>query len=300
MEDLELDDLLKIYLGELSFMNLEITLSKSLAYDEIVRRTNKYRTENHVNEIVKELERIDYILNTKVLDSISDQSIYFINQYFIENELHELIKQSVHTFHPNSALLDRYNLLTERLELIMLNDPEKLRHDSKFKEGSYYETYYSSKSSSRIYTKDFQFEYQVSAYLGDDYFISIFNESKKHNICIYLFDLSSGSFGNMNLLYNFLLYYNLYKSEKQLLWLLFFEENESFSNFIIEDIRRYILNVLLENKINVGLVPFTILNRNKKSGINYRIILEELNTYYNNYNLQNDKKHIVINNLNFI
>ena len=289
MEELTFSELLDYYLGyseddqEKKWNDLiDIEMSKSMAYNEIKRRTEEYRKKHKVKEKVFLLEN----LSTKYAQNINEQihtCILINNRYEeINTFTNELSNFSFTTFHPELFQL-KEGIISKLFELnqIWENDPEKLRHDTKFRD-NYSQQYYRSdlELTNTIVTRNSTIIFKFTAELGELYLKSIISECRSSDIVFYpIFACQEIDYSLLN---QFLIYFNVAKYKDTILWILFINENDSCcrNELIVNNIQSFDQKLQKLNCFHFDPIRFSIIAKQNDGKWQFEGLLGEINYHY--------------------
>jgi hypothetical protein len=283
MEKLQLNQIIQISLGEIGYNGMEISLSKELAYLEIQKRTIEYREENNVaflvenlNLMIRELKSLDILFPTCL-------KIKIVNTSMLYSQFYDLMNYSIDRFHPNKNLLVEYNSLVTKLLDIWENDPEHIRHSSKFNErrpSISSQEYFSPIFFDYITTASAKFTFESTANLGFDYLRGIINHCIDSDICVIPVRIKDG-YDLVHIL-NFVVLFNVQKCPNSLIWFVFFQEPETTNESIdiyINDMRAFFYKLTRFSGFTFDLMTYSILKKNEIKEWDYDELLSDLDSY---------------------
>lgn len=261
-------------------------------HNEIQKRAVEYRRNNNINTLLLSLENLlqkvpekDNILSISIIDNAYGvEAIEFAKQ---------MSQFSLQTYQPDYYnILKEVNSLTNRLCDIWENDPEHIRHSSKFFDRrtlSQSQEYYDSSylPTINLITKNNKWVYKFTATLCDDYIKGIISQCIYSNIVLLPVGYIEWLY-NRQTVFNFFILFNAMKGKHVVLWLLFMEEedklnNNSNSKIILEDIRCFSDRLFKKVGFYFDLIPYSIVVKDK--GGNYDIVnlLSRLDSFANKY-----------------
>lgn len=287
MQKLDIDSVIKIYLGESVIDGMSIDESKSLAYLEIQKRTLEYRKINNIDSLVSEVNNVASQIQNINNTYQNRFALTFINSYFMSNEINQIKEYSVKKYYPNPNLLDEYYSKLCNIVEIWSTDPERIRYSSKFNDRRsdfQSQEYIKDVIEPRfLYSKTTQWSYDYSALFGFGYLSGIINQCVKSDICILPISSADGSFQEIALIFNFMLNYNVKKNNSAKLWFVFFEhlECKEYTEIIIKDIRNLAYKVYKNSGFTFDLIPITIITQEENGNWNFDYLLNELDFFAN-------------------
>ena len=284
MKHLDLDSVIKIYLGESGMDGTDIKQSKETASKEIQRRTLEYRNTNNVDSLVSEINSL--ILKLKSIDSAFENrlSISIVNSHFLSDEFHNCEIYSIQKNYPGLNLLNEYYFLRNKLIDIWANDPEYIRHSSKFLDrrcGINSQEYFTPFDCGGIFTKTTKWSYNISAILGFDYMPGIVNNCIKSNVCLFPINAEDRSEYELSLIFHFMIQFSVKECKNATLWFVIYEGVESvgITETIINNIRTFIYKLCKKSGFTFDSIPYTTIINNKDGGWSYDNLISNLDDY---------------------
>ena len=286
---MDLSKVIEIYLGEIILEGMNINQSKEFAFKEIQERTLAYRKKNNIKGLVEQLYHLASKLQIIYDNYKKNMSISFVNRDFLFSEIILFIDYGKQMYHPVLDLLTEYNSVIGDLTCKWLEDPEHVRYSSKFRERrdnfQSQEYFNNNHLTDFIFTKTNKWCYYLSGFLGFDFLKDTIVECVKSDVCLLPIDSSDGSAFDLELIFAFIILYNALKSKNSTLWFVFYENKEwlTYSDLIIEDIRKFAYMISIKSGFTFDLIPYTIITKNESDKWDYNVLLRELDDYTNKY-----------------
>lgn len=284
MEQLLLNEIIEIYLGDRGYPKMEIKDSKVLAYQEIQKRTIEYRNTYRILEQVAELNEL--IIQLPFLGKLN--AITFIDNAYGQ-EVYTMVKQlekyCLELFRPHlSDLLLKIGEITNKLDVIWESDPDHLRHSSKFTDSrslSQSQEYYQNHDVKNVlFTQSKMWKYQVSATLHLDFMQTIIEQIRKSDITVLPVLCIDWDF-NCKQVFSFITSYNAMTSANSHLWILFPTENQdrNIIDEVKEDIRIFSNKVKSKPYSQFDLMPNTFIAETKIEDLDFRLMAKCLDDF---------------------
>lgn len=284
MQNLNLDYLIELYLGETPYEGMAPVKVKEMALQEINRRTTDYRISNKIEHLVNHLNALTWTVEMPKSDSLV---------IFIDNAYHDEVSLLAIQFEVFSSLLyhpglsehwQNINSLTKKLDELWALDPEHLRHSSKFADRrslSVSQEYYQIPSSGNfIYGKSKTWRYQVSASLGYDYMNGIVQHCLKSEFAVLPLFFIKWKY-NRSVVLSFLAHLHALKSSSTFLWVLFITTKPPGNeiNDIVRDMRLFVRKLPGISSAKSDYLQYSIVEQDENEKFNFSQFLLELEDF---------------------